>query len=95
MIIWNLLETLGYTTESLLNELKQPCTKLLSHCFWQKKNISCEHIFKQIKHSEGFCCSFNSNLENIYKYWIHFNSFFVYFLICNFNVLVQIVKRNH
>lgn len=65
---WRVLESLGYTTEKLLMEVRQPCSKLLSHCVWQKKKVACDSIFKLTKYSEGFCCSFNYDFNKTIQF---------------------------
>lgn len=61
----NIIAEMGYTTETLLREVMQPCNKMISSCSWLDKDAPCDELFKVSKSSEGFCCSFNYHkLEN-------------------------------
>lgn len=46
---------------ALINCFKvaQPCTSMLKKCYWKNKEMSCNTLFKFVKVSSGFCCSFN------------------------------------
>lgn len=59
--VFDIVENMGYTAETLLQELMQPCSKMLYRCSWLNKEVPCEELFRVTKGSEGFCCSFNYN----------------------------------
>lgn len=59
--VFDIVEKMGYTSETLLQELMQPCSKMLYHCSWLNNEVPCEQLFRVTKGSEGFCCSFNYN----------------------------------
>lgn len=50
---------LGYTSESLMLELMQPCKNVARDCYWLNQRQNCDSLFRVIKTAEGFCCSFN------------------------------------
>lgn len=52
---------LGYTSESLMYEVMQPCENLIDYCYWLNKKHDCNALFRVVKTSEGFCCSFNNH----------------------------------
>lgn len=64
--VWDILSSNGYTSETLLLELMQPCDKLLSHCYWLNQRIPCNDVFETTKSSEGFCCSFNYKAKELF-----------------------------
>ncbi|CAH0561298.1 unnamed protein product [Brassicogethes aeneus] len=73
--ITNLLEEAGYSTDKIMKILAQPCDSLLLECKWNDTVRDCSTIFRTIKTTYGFCCSFNykgvadddpSSMTNIY-----------------------------
>ncbi|XP_028046605.1 pickpocket protein 28 [Monomorium pharaonis] len=58
-----LLDNLGVTVETLMEQLMQPCSAFLLRCAWIGKIYDCGKIFKTVKSNEGFCCAFNSHYE--------------------------------
>lgn len=40
-------------------ELSQPCESMLKECSWKSISRPCMEIFKFVKTSNGFCCTFN------------------------------------
>lgn len=56
---YQILESMGYTTDKLMFELMQPCSKMIRDCAWLGKIVPCDSVFRVAKSSEGFCCSFN------------------------------------
>lgn len=57
--VYDILEKMGYTSETLMREVMQPCNKMLYYCLWLNKEYPCDELFQVSKGSEGFCCSFN------------------------------------
>lgn len=55
------INEMGYTTETLMFELMQPCEKMLQQCFWLNQKMPCASLFRVTTSSGGFCCSFNYN----------------------------------
>lgn len=60
--ILNALAALGYTHEHLLLEAMQPCNDMIKKCVWYDRVTPCDTIFFVTKSSQGFCCSFNSEI---------------------------------
>lgn len=54
-----ILADLGYTTETLMMEIVQPCEDLVKLCFWKGYERRCNQLFKLSRSTEGVCCSFN------------------------------------
>lgn len=54
-----ILQDIGYTTETLMMELVQPCEQLLKLCWWKGAMTPCNELFKLSRSTEGVCCSFN------------------------------------
>lgn len=54
-----ILEDMGYTTETLMMELVQPCDHMVKMCFWKGNEYPCYKLFKLSRSTEGICCSFN------------------------------------
>lgn len=65
--IWDILKIMGYSTEKLLYELMEPCSKMITHCYWINQRTNCKKLFQLIKSSEGFCCSFNYRTNKNYR----------------------------
>lgn len=57
--ISNVLREAGYTPDSLMSELAQPCDRLLKLCYWKGTEMPCNELFKLSRSTEGICCSFN------------------------------------
>lgn len=57
--MFRLLQEAGYTPDSLMSELAQPCDRLLKRCLWKGTESPCSELFKLSRSSEGICCSFN------------------------------------
>ncbi|XP_068994279.1 sodium channel protein Nach [Neodiprion pinetum] len=53
------MAALGYTVETLMRRLMQPCDKMLIKCAWLGNLYNCSKMFRTIKSTEGFCCAFN------------------------------------
>lgn len=69
----NILEQSGYTPEKVMLEVGVPCTELISRCSWIGKEIECNKIFRKVKSSNGFCCSFNYHaLKDEYDMYVFF-----------------------
>lgn len=49
----------GYPIEKFMLEVTQPCLNLIQNCSWLGENVACSTLFRMIKSSSGFCCSFN------------------------------------
>lgn len=49
----------NYTIENIFLEVSQPCDSILKNCLWLGENVACFKLFRTIKSSNGFCCSFN------------------------------------
>lgn len=60
------LEDLGYSTETMMFELRQPCDRLIKRCMWMGKVVRCDHLFRTSRSAEGFCCSFNYKTSRQY-----------------------------
>lgn len=57
--ISSVLQSVGYTPDTLMFELAQPCDQLLKLCFWMGTEYPCHELFKLSRSTEGICCSFN------------------------------------
>lgn len=68
---------MGYTTESLMLELMQPCNTLLKTCLWLGKRTKCNKLFRVVKSSVGHCCAFNYHAVKMQRYItnLHYNMF--------------------
>ena len=64
--LYSTLEEIGYSTETMMFELRQPCDRLLKQCIWLGKATRCDHLFRTSRGSEGFCCSFNYKASKQY-----------------------------
>lgn len=53
------MKQFGYTVESLMLEVMEPCSSFLQQCAFLSRFIPCEELFFVSKTTEGFCCSFN------------------------------------
>lgn len=49
-----------YTVESLMLELMQPCSTMVSNCVWLGRSVPCNQLFRVSKSADGYCCAFNS-----------------------------------
>lgn len=56
-----LLERLGFKPEMIMKEFILGCNEMLSNCSWLGVDMPCNQLFRMVKSSEGFCCSFNYN----------------------------------
>uniref|UniRef100_A0A336KF41 CSON009762 protein n=1 Tax=Culicoides sonorensis TaxID=179676 RepID=A0A336KF41_CULSO len=56
-----LLERLGYDIERIMKETELDCSGMLFNCSWLGVYMPCNQLFRLIKSSQGFCCSFNYN----------------------------------
>lgn len=66
-----ILTDLGYTTETLMMEIVQPCEELVRLCFWKGYETRCNELFKLSRSTEGVCCSFNYiALKTILESWV-------------------------
>lgn len=57
--VFEILQALNYTSETLMLELMEPCTFMMQNCSWLGKYVPCATLFRISKSSEGYCCSFN------------------------------------
>ena len=57
--VYEAIEGMGYTSEKMMLELMQPCEVMLQRCYWLGKQKPCKTLFRPVKSSEGYCCSFN------------------------------------
>lgn len=62
MQLGKILLGLGYTPDSIMREIMQPCNEMVKQCFIRYKKTSCEELFFVSRAAEGYCCSFNSIL---------------------------------
>lgn len=53
------MDAFGYTPETLMKDLMQPCDRLIRQCYWLNQEVNCSKLFYLSKSTEGFCCSFN------------------------------------
>lgn len=49
----------GYSVDSLMMEVAQPCESMIRYCSWMGNKTACTSLFRMIRSSEGICCSFN------------------------------------
>lgn len=54
-----LLERLGFKPEAIMREFILGCNEMLSGCSWLGVHMPCSQLFRMVKSSLGFCCSFN------------------------------------
>lgn len=67
------LENAGYTCETMMRALMQPCSTMVKQCYWLGRTVPCEQLFHVSKSSEGFCCSFNYKHIEDNKYIVFFS----------------------
>lgn len=53
----------GYTIDSVMREIMQPCRDLIKICIWMGQLLPCDKLFFVSKTERGYCCSFNSNWD--------------------------------
>lgn len=53
----------GYTTNSLMREMMQPCNTMIKMCIWMGQLMPCDKLFYVSKTERGYCCSFNSHWD--------------------------------
>ncbi|XP_013134790.1 PREDICTED: sodium channel protein Nach-like [Papilio polytes] len=57
--IMTILKDHYFTVESIMEEVRQKCDKLLLHCTFNRKVKNCVDMFRLIKTHDGHCCTFN------------------------------------
>lgn len=53
----------GYTADSLMREVAQPCSSMVKQCFWMGRSMPCDELIFVSKSEKGYCCSFNRYLN--------------------------------
>lgn len=57
--IFTYLNSTGRDVSKLMKELTSPCSVILKRCTWKSEEVKCYKLFKWIKTTNGYCCSFN------------------------------------
>lgn len=71
MQLSKILQGLGYTPDSIMREIMQPCNEMIKQCYIRYTKTSCEELFFVSRAAEGYCCSFNSMLAKYnYPYYL-------------------------
>ncbi|XP_041975970.1 sodium channel protein Nach-like [Aricia agestis] len=55
----NILKRHYYSVDTIMEEVHQPCERLLLYCSFNRKRKRCVDVFSLIKTYEGHCCTFN------------------------------------
>lgn len=53
----------GYTTNTIMREIMQPCNTMIKMCIWMGQLMPCDKLFFVSKTERGYCCSFNSHWD--------------------------------
>lgn len=53
------MAALNMTIPDLMQQMIQPCDRLIRYCLWQKRVTPCEKLFQVVQSMFGYCCAFN------------------------------------
>lgn len=53
------MRALDMTIPALMQQIRQPCDRMIRYCVWKNKLTPCTYIFHVVQSRFGYCCAFN------------------------------------
>lgn len=53
------MDALNMTLSDLMQQMMQPCDRLVRYCTWLGRQIQCDKFFRVVQSTFGYCCAFN------------------------------------
>lgn len=53
------MDALNITIPMLMQQMMQPCNRLVRYCKWLNRLIPCSDLFTEVQSTYGYCCAFN------------------------------------
>lgn len=72
-LLQRVLTKTSYTISEVIANVSRRCDEILVKCSWLGTVVKCNKIFEQSLSSSGYCCSFNYNIEWVFKKEFRFN----------------------